>query len=437
MEPVVKKEKMKRFYRLIEGDCSQVLHTIPDEAINLVVTSPPYWGLRDYGSSTETVWNGNPDCEHKWGKEFLGDTRTCNTFKHRWQNTPKPDNVPFPHIKVSQGTICSKCGAWRGQLGLEPTWQLYIQHLVEVSREIKRVLRKDGSYYLNLGDTYFSGGGPSRHWGYFDPKYPEGRKVNYLEPQASMEVDNKVNQPKQKLFIPYRVAIALQEDGWICRNDITWQKPNAMPSSVKDRLSVTTERIFHFVKNRRYYYNLDAIRMPHKTFNQESKRSNFNNQVFYDEKAPNQVGKSRVGRSRAEDFNSKGKNPGDVIKHDVAVGRIGNFSYSDPLHTKDYHPFGRNPGDFWPINTKPFKGAHFAVFPEALVEPIIKSSSPEKGTVLDPFLGSGTTMKVARDLGRNCIGIEINHDYCEITKRRVFNNTLLGDIDYSYETFKK
>jgi site-specific DNA-methyltransferase (adenine-specific) len=242
--------------KILVGDCREIMRQMPPESVDMVMFSPPYWGLRNYGEGTETVWDGDPNCQHEWGDRGF----------------------------------CSKCGAWRGQLGLEPDFHMYIQHLVEVCDLVWRVLKKTGSFYLNLGDTYYE---------------------------------------KQLLGIPWRVALALQDRGWILRNAIIWYKPNHMPSSVKDRLTNSYEHVFFFVKSRRYYYDLDAIREPHST--------------------------KQAGRLRAsEEVKALARK---LVKHDLAVGRVGNFSYADPLHAKEYHPEGKNPGDVIKVKGGKYKEA--------------------------------------------------------------------------------
>jgi hypothetical protein len=246
---------------------------------------------------------------------------------------------------------------------------MYIEHLVEIGREIKRILRKDGSWYLNLGDTFF-GDSKVRTKGSeaFEQKGDEGYEDWLAD---NREVTGKARRSaesqagikaKCKLLMPYRVALALIDDGWICRNDITWFKPNTMPSSVKDRLTCQTERVFHFVKSRKYYYDLDAIRVPHKTgtprADRDLKRMMAGRTQY--------KGKWAKGRDTQAAFvagNPRGKNPGDVIgfrPEGVAPSTGQRAGYSKKLAENIYHPLGRNPGDFWPITTKPFPEAHFA-----------------------------------------------------------------------------
>jgi len=336
------------------GDCVSVMKELPKESVDLVVTSPPYWGLRDYGVD--------------------------------------------------------------GQIGLEDHPNRYIESLVLVAKQVKRVLKKSGSFYLNLGDTYCSIGS-KRFGGVVNYDYSVLGK-NQLDNQGrgriTKEQQGKWLQPKQLMLIPSRTAIALQHDGWILRNDIVWYKPNHMPSSVTDRLTNSWEHVFHFVKNRKYFYDLDAIRTKHiwaktdsrsKLRRVEGKSGKITNGTY----ATNAVG-----------YNPKGKNPGDIrkIEHTaeffIQKGSGGNVNL--PSST---HPQGKNPSDFWKVTTKPFKGAHFATFPPNLIKPMIKSSCPEDGVVLDPFCGSGTALVVAHKLGRKWVGIDLNPEYCELARKRL------------------
>jgi site-specific DNA-methyltransferase (cytosine-N4-specific) len=204
-------------------------------------------------------------------------------------------------------------------------------------------------------------------------------------------------KPKQLALIPSRVALALQEDGWILRNDICWHKPNGLPSSVKDRLTNRWEHVFHFVKQRKYYYNLDAIREPQK----ESSIRRVKNRIKL---------QARTGRPMTE-----------KSKHfDGEAGKLGSSGFLTGRSLKYlFNLKGANPGDFWEISIKPFSVAHSAVYPEELCIRPIKSSCPPGGIVFDPFAGSGTTLVVARKLGRHFIGCDLNHDYVRIARRRL------------------
>lgn len=291
------------------GDALTVLRTWPDESIDCCVTSPPYWGLRNYGVE--------------------------------------------------------------GQVGLEPTPEEYVEKLVTIFREVKRVLKKEGTLWLNLGDTYCGTGNKGECK---DPKNPNGRNGQ------AVAVNRKVKglKPKDLVGIPWRVAFALQAQGWYLRSDIIWYKPNAMPESVKDRPTKAHEYIFLLAKSERYYYDADAIkekaRKPHWTFTKAA----------------------RLQRNQAS---------GGAV-----TGGCGDKVSQGPY---------RNKRTVWEVATKPFKEAHFATFPPDLIKPCILAGCPVDGIVLDPFMGSGTTALVARSLQRHYAGIELNPEYVEMAKKRL------------------
>jgi len=365
---------------VICGDNLEVMSQIPDNSIDVVITSPPYWGFRVYGEDTCKVWGGNPDCEHEWGNEIEHNIKLQAgnpEFQRPWREMASGKSKSY---------FCPKCGAWYGQLGLEPHPQMYINHLVEIFHELKRVLKPTGSFYLTLGDTYFGS------WGNYGNR-PEGtgksyeqrnKNTEYLErkgigidvrPPTSFKRNNRWLQPKQLMLIPSRVAIALQEDGWVLRNDIIWHKPNPMPSSVKDRLNNTYEHLFHFVKARKYYYDLDAIRKSY-------------------DKPMNRWG-------------------GEVLKAN------GNSSWDNgtgqnTYRTRNMRPntLGKNPGDVFDIPTQPFSGAHFAVFPLDLIDTPLKATLPKDGIVLDPFGGRGTVGRWCKKNWGYYIIIDISQKYC-------------------------
>jgi len=504
--------------QILCGDCRDVMAGFPEDNIDLVVTSPPYWGLRDYGGDSQ-IWGGDPGCDHEWGDIV----ETKNNYR-QGVGGKLTNSKEYLESRLEAGSVsshsefCIKCGAWSGQLGLEPNPQMFIDHLVEICREVKRVLKPSGTFWLNLGDTYYGSGKGAGGDGSAKERYVP------LENPIKQNIRSNWLQPKQKLMMPSRVAIALQDDGWILRSDIIWHKPNHMPSSVKDRLTCAYEHVFLFAKARRYYFDLDAIRQQSASTIQRIPQPNVMNQPggdkqrelrgegggnasrsadmvkslarnyeesgskYLEQEHPHSI---RIKGGHTGDYtHPRGKNPGDIwevkeeklTKHDIAVGRIGNFSYTDPLHVKEYHPRGKNPGDLWRIPTTPFPGAHFATFPPKLIEPIIKAGCPrwicsrcgkprtriiktekveeeddstrkkrprinamravpEKGwqslhhtigwsdcgcgadwvggVVLDPFAGSGTALRVARKLGRRFIGIEVKPEYAEMCESRV------------------
>ena len=242
------------------------------------------------------------------------------------------------------------------QIGNEKTPSEYVQNLQEIFAECRRVLKDDGTLWLNLGDKYRNG---------------------------------------ELLGMPWRVALSLKDDGWMLRSDIIWHKPNAMPSSVKNRPTTDHEYVFLFAKNRNYYYDIDSIREPHITFSSESRMKG---------------GRNHFGKKNGTP--EKGKNEGDSNLHD---GRW----------DQAFHPKGRNRRTVWEIPLSKFRGVHFSVFPDRLVELCLLAGCPESGVVLDPFIGSGTTAVVAQRLGRKYVGIDSNPEYCEMARRRLNQGALL------------
>jgi len=218
--------------KIICGDCLDVMKKMPAASVDMCLTSPPYWGLRDYG--VEQIFGGDADCEHEWERERILGARFAQDATRRAD--------PTRH--------CLKCGAWKGQLGLEPTPELYIEHMTEIFHEVKRVLKKEGTLWLNIGDTYSSSGGAGGD--YNNGGLKEGQP-KYKQGTSSL-------QPKCLCMIPERLVWSLIQDGWILRNKIVWYKPNGMPSSVKDRFSNKWEYIYLFSQSKKYYFDLDAVR---------------------------------------------------------------------------------------------------------------------------------------------------------------------------------
>jgi site-specific DNA-methyltransferase (cytosine-N4-specific) len=369
------------------GDAYKLLKQMPSESVDCVITSPPYYGLRDYGDETITIYGGDPNCEHEWSEKRMTLVHENRNFLRGTQEEVhgKRGTTYIRMFDDRTCGFCVKCGAWKGQLGLEPDWRMYVEHLVELFREVKRVLKKSGSLWLNIGDTY---------------------------------------SDKNLLGIPWRVAFALIDDGWILRNAVIWYKPSHMPESIKDRLTKTYEYLFHFVKSKKYYYNLDNIREPYKAGDSieeilkywgADKHGEYHGKAVKDYESARAQNAAEVKRRIIENLKSK-------------------------LHTKGYYPLGKNPGDLWSINTRPFKEAHFATFPPELPLRPILASCPPDGVVLDPLAGSGTVAYVCELINRGkwdefrihinenvkrmkwnlkWIMIEINPEYCKIMEKRL------------------
>lgn len=353
---------------IINGDALESLKTLESESVDCCITSPPYYGLRDYGTGK---WiGGDPNCPHRRLSKYSEKTITGHA------QPELAGNVGDAIYK----TICPLCGAVREdrQIGLEETPEEYVQKLVSVFHEVKRVLKKDGTLWLNIGDSYWGSG--SRGYDFTD-KFTEASVVQQGS-KGTIDLHNipklvgNVNGYKNKdlIGIPWMLAFALRADGWYLRQDIIWHKPNPMPESVKDRCTKSHEYIFLLSKNPHYYFDAEAICEPAKPDNSVRDRDHT--------KLNNTPGRTKM----------------------------------NGLKTNQYTT--RNKRDVWSIPTKGDSIAHFATFPEKLVEPCILAGSRRGGVILDPFFGSGTTGRVAVANGRDYIGIELNPDYVKIANKK-------------------
>lgn len=311
--------------KIIQGDCIEVLKTLEDESIDCVITSPPYWQIRDYNVS--------------------------------------------------------------GQIGLEDNVDEFLDKLINVFNEIYRVLKKTGTLFVNMGDTYsnvnakLAGGTNNKRHGKNNGYKTVPRKTNIKR--------------KSKMMIPERLAIKMIESGWILRNEIIWHKPNILPESVNDRFTNDFEKVFFFSKEQKYYFKKQYEPYSDKTIHA------FKNGIMPD--------------------STKRLNPGES-KTGMREGRVWKSIYNEN---------GRNMRTVWNIATKGIKEGHFAIFPEELVRRCMDSGCPEGGIVLDPFLGSGTTLKVAKNLNMHGIGIELKREYIDIVVGRI-GEDLFTKIDVEY-----
>ena len=359
-------------------DAREGLKQLPNESVDCVVTSPPFWALRDYGKAAATIWDAKPGCKHRWGNPYLlkrsGDEATAGTGNHR---------AGVGHY-VNKSSFCTKCEAWKGQLGLEPIFELYLAHLLQIFGEIERVLKPTGTLWLHLGDTY------SGSWGNYAPNGIQGKQRartkagqrwqrkayqdTHLRPSSSFHQSVK---EKSLCLIPERFAVALVERGWILRNTVIWHKPNCMPSSAKDRFTGDYERLLFLVKSKKYFFDQQCEQ------HQNRKSGNKQRKIY------NQGQNARLNTHMGESIPWKANS------------------------------CGRNKRCVWKIATRPFSKAHFAVFPEQLIETPIWAGCPPGGLVLDPFMGSGTTAVVAKRFGCNFIGFEVNCDYVKMAEQRL------------------
>jgi len=377
----------KYINQIVRGDCLEGMRELPDESVNCVITSPPYWGLRDY-KLEPLVWDGDRDCQHEWNEKYPSKLIHENRQNLNGGTIGNADFREELHgFGNAEASFCSKCDAWRGSLGLEPTFELYIKHLVEIFDEVKRILRKDGTCWVNLGDSY---GGSNCGYGQ-TKKSSEFQNVARQTFYATSKEKSLMSKlpAKSLCLIPFRFAIEMVNRGWILRNTIIWHKPNCMPSSANDRFTVDFDYVFFFVKSKRYWFEQQFENIS-ETYANDKRANGVLRQRFYP--------------------NSK------YVKEGMVSCQV---RPDHDVHFGERNLNGRNKRCVWTIPTQPFKEAHFATFPEKLVEPMIKSGCPENDIVLDPFAGAGTTCLVAKKLGRKYIGIELNPKYCEMEEKRL------------------
>ncbi len=334
------------------------------------------WALRDYDHA-ESIWDADPNCGHEWSKIKRPSNlnfRAGNTIVSSQKNPGVRKNKTNPKT-------CPKCGAWKGQLGLEPTFDLYIKHLCNIFEEVKRVLKPTGTCWVNLGDTYSGSGCGTNDYRTEASRSIQGKGKNAcLYKTGGIAQRIKEVPAKSLCFIPSRFAIEMINRGWILRNVIIWHKPNCMPSSAKDRFTVDFEYLFFFTRSKKYWF-----------------------ETQYEEyKAP-------LNRWGGDELKANGKSSWDK--------GTGQSTYRERKMRPNTR--GRNKRCVWTITTKSFQEAHFAVYPEELCETPIKAGCPKNGTVLDPFLGSGTTALAALKSGRRFVGIELNPKYIRMAYRRI------------------
>lgn len=337
------------FNNIYNCDCLEGLKSLPDETVNCCVTSPPYFGLRDYGHE--------------------------------------------------------------GQIGLEETPELFVAKMVEVFTEVKRVLKKDGTLWLNLGDSYARN--PQNET---DPN----KNAGFSKGKTCAEARNKRPIPeglkaKDLIGIPWMVAFALRSSGWYLRQDIIWHKPNPMPESVTDRCTKAHEYIFLLSKSQKYYYDHEAIKQPMAA----SSFDRLNQDVESQEGSERVPGKKNGKMKAVGQYvgGKKHKNIEDKGQHLHTFNKTRNYNGQE-WENEDGKA---NKRSVWTVTTKPFSEAHFATFPEDLIVDCIKAGCPENGLVLDPFMGAGTTALVASKLNRNFIGFELSADYIKITEKRLYS----------------
>lgn len=466
--------------QIICGDCREILKQMPDESVQCVITSPPYWGLRDYGLEP-LIWGDN-NCEHVWGN-MQGQITTA------WKEEigQKGDTLGDPEKRKEkryskepcQGQFCQLCGAWRGSLGLEPSPELYVEHLVEICRGIKRVLRKDGTFWLVMGDSYASGKGTCFNPGGGEKSYIQEKERYPLDRGNVSTLRASGLKPKNLCEIPSDVARALRADGWWLRSRLPWLKRNSMPGSEKDRPTgsgSTVEYVFFLTKSKSYFYDNEAVKMPLRDCSIERAQYAWHGQVVDNKKLRSSPDPTDKMGSRWAPVSGRERRPSDWF-----------FESWQGFYEEDGDPLA------FIVNPVSYKEAHFATFPTGLIKPMILAGTSEYGCcskcgapwerivekgektvcdgrksprlksreirygscetidgvrqtasdmiipkktlgwqptckcdaeiepciVVDPCIGSGTTAVVAMKLARNFIGIDLSPEYCAMAEKRL------------------
>jgi site-specific DNA-methyltransferase (adenine-specific) len=354
--------------KIVCGHVLDVLAQIPSESIDMCVTSPPYFGLRSYGTEPQ-IWDEDKNCRHEWSAEIKKPINLQSgnpEYQRPWRELATDKNA-------TQGRFCSKCGAWKGELGLEPTVELYINHLMQVFNEVQRILKPSGSCYINIADSY--------------NRFKRGNTEIEKNPRVATNLFTKfVQAPIQigsQCAIPERLIIAMLENGWAKLNTIIWHKPNAMTFSGKRRFTNDYESFLFFVKNEKNHYFEQQF---------EPYQGKATSKAWHSNKPAKAVG------SQDRNGHSQWERNGQIWQRNKK---------------------GRNKRTVWRINTKGYRGAHFATFAPELIKIPIQASCPLGGIVVDPFIGSGTTAMVAKQLDRHYIGIDLNPSYTPLQQKRL------------------
>lgn len=417
--------------RILEGCALDRLPSIEKGLVQCCVTSPLYWGLRDYKIAPR-VWGGDSAHNHVWSLKKIatevGKGNWTQGTNGRGEVQPGGVDAKREPIKGEVQTGFCECGAWFGCFGLEPTPELYIRHAVLIFREVRNTLRSDGTLWINIGDSYARNGG-SIGGGNRESLHLEGKQSRMLKIPENSDL-----KEKDLVGIPWMLAFALRADGWYLRQEIIWAKPNPMPESVTDRCTKSHESLFLLSKSPKYYFDHEAIKEPCV---QDERCPSFRGGAYVNNSTFNNAegGKSTdTGNVRISWKGSKFHDGKNLVNHpNVGMNRKELRSDIESRHRSSIDggqsleaaPNGtRNKRDVWTVATQPLKEAHFATFPPKLVEPCILAGCPEDGTVLDPFAGSGTTGLVALRNKRNFIGIELNPEYIAIAKNRLLKEIL-------------
>jgi DNA modification methylase len=472
--------------RILIGDCRVSMRELIAQGVKVqtVVTSPPYWGLRNYGIPP-TIWGGSESCAHDWTpsghwRRYGGTANsTLADYGNGLNANTLEEKNAGQRLNVSSGDFCGKCGAWRGDLGLEPTPWMWVAHIVEVFELVRELLADDGTCWLNLGDCHASDGGVltphnglERNRRVTQDTVSGAVRTNRMFMDLPAELDQGA---KYKLFFEgvkqkdmvtthWAAAMALRGAGWWLRTDIIWRKKNPMPGSYKDRPTTTHEFVFLLAKRDRYLYDWEAIAEPcspntHARLSQDlmnqngSARANAGARRTKPMKAvppasAKDAGREEQGLKTSDGFGRgagwRDRAPG-VTPKSAGLTRESGVRSNESFHTnhsgvvdrrnkrtvwegelEEYQQFlmwrewvSRQKPDVWTIGSEPYKGAHFATFPRALVAPCILAGSKPGQIVFDPFIGSGTTAEMATELGRQYLGCEIGADFEPLQRDRI------------------
>lgn len=450
---------------LYNMDVLKALEKIPSESIDCIITSPPYFSLRNYGEDTNAIWD---ECYLDGEKKVIACSAVMDKGEHEW----------------NESNFCNKCLAWKGQLGLEPTMELYISHLMEITAELKRVLKPTGTLWWNMNDSYASGGGKAVENAF---NRASGKETG--QPDNPAKATLRATLGKSQLLIPEQFAIKMvYEGGWLRRNNIIWHKEASMPTSSTDRFANAFEPTYFFVKDKKYYFNLDAVRIKRrypsirmkqlcteiylkaKKMRNQSKLLSYNGKVkLENEEVANnpELQKTKSNASSLQAFLVAIRTITKEVMEEHPELTEADRKYLNAFkQAGGGNPEGTTPTDIWAINTESMGENHTAAFPQELprrcmkagaaMEVCVQCGKPKlpfmneesisakfkptcecnagfkAGVVLDPFGGSGTTMKVAMEMGYDCITIEISKKYVGIIERRckLIEKKQLNQVDY-------
>lgn len=404
----------KEDFKIIEGNCLETLKTLPDESVQCCITSPPYYGLRDYGTAK---WvGGDENCPHY--RTSKQSDKTATGHKAMMEQGEAVGDAIYK-------TICPLCGAVRvdEQIGLEETPEEYVNKLVEVFRQVKRVLKKDGTLWLNLGDSYNGSGG--NHKGFHKNDSGFQGKVGALYGGRGNHISTI--KPKDLIGIPWMVAFALRADGWWLRQDIIFSKLNPMPESVTDRCTKSHEYIFLLSKSPNYLFNHERIQEVATGYDGRKDTMLKGSPKYVGQNIMPNSNEQLMASSSHERWRFKNLEY-DGQKSPNTMHKLRAEGFADKVYTKEEDgvmaPI-RNKRDVWNISLVPYKGAHFATYPIKLIEPCVLAGSNEGDTILDPFNGAATTGICALMHGRKYIGCELNPKYIELSMQR-FDETFNG-----------